>query len=66
MTIKITRQPGGYLAIVTPSPKLPAAWSTTKPMPRQALFEKLVEFGYHLQDIVDAFFFADAINHLEE
>jgi hypothetical protein len=60
MSIKIERVAGGYIATVTPSPKLPESWSTDHPMPASALRERLIELGYHIQDIVDALYFADA------
>lgn len=59
MSIRIERVQAGYTALVTPSPRLPAAWSTDEPMGSRQLTERLLELGYHLQDVVDAFTFAD-------
>jgi len=60
MSIRIIKSDAGYDAVVTPSPRLPTSWSTDSPMSRHALTDRLLELGYHLQDIVDAFFFADS------
>lgn len=60
MSIKIERNADGYIAVVTPSPKLPESWSNDHPMPARELRERLIELGYHMQDIVDAFYFADS------
>jgi hypothetical protein len=57
--IKITSEDGGYKAVVTPSPRLPTAWSNPDPLGWRDLTDRLLELGYHLQDIVDAFTFAD-------
>jgi hypothetical protein len=59
MSIKIERTDVGYTAVVTPSPRLNTAWSSEDPMTSRDLTERLLELGYHLQDIVDAFTFAD-------
>ena len=59
MSITITRTDGGYTAVVTPSPRLPTAWATDRPLPSDELTDRLLELGYHQQDIVDAFTFAD-------
>jgi hypothetical protein len=59
MSIKIERVDGGYTAEVTPSPTLPGRWRTVRPLSARELQEKLIGLGYHLQDIVDAFYFAD-------
>jgi hypothetical protein len=59
MSIKITKSNNGYNAVVTPSPRLPSEWKTEHAMGRRELTENLIELGYHLQDIVDAFDFAD-------
>ena len=60
VSIAIHRSAAGYSATVTPSPTLPAGWATERPIGREALIDRLVESGYHLQDITDALFFADA------
>ncbi len=59
MSIKIRREKERYIAEVTPSPKLPVIWETENPMNAKELIDRLLELGYHLQDIVDAFTFAD-------
>jgi len=60
MSIKIRRTVDGYQAEVTPSPRLSESWITDTPMTRDALIDRLVRTGYHLQDIVDALTFADS------
>ena len=59
MSIKIVSVDGGYTAVVTPSPKLPRTWMNDVPLTADALTDILIEMGYHLQDIADAFHFAD-------
>ena len=59
MSIKLTRTAEGYEAEVTPSPRLPTAWSSGLPLPQQEVIDRLVEFGYHMQDVADALQFAD-------
>lgn len=59
MPISIQEVPGGYLAIVTPSKYKDTTWSSDAPTPSQRLVEQLIELGYHIQDIADAFDKAD-------
>lgn len=59
MSIKVRREEEGYSAEVAPSPKLPAQWKTDKPLYSKNLTDRFLELGYHLQEIVDAFMFAD-------
>jgi hypothetical protein len=59
MSIKLTRTPDGYEVEVTPSPRLPTAWSSGRALPQQEVIDRLVEFGYHMQDVADALHLAD-------
>jgi hypothetical protein len=57
ITIRLTD--AGYEAEVTPSAYIPKTWKTDRPMRQQEVIDQLLELGFHLQDIVDAFQFAD-------
>jgi hypothetical protein len=59
MSIKLTRTPDGYQVEVTTSPRLPTTWSSGRPLPQQEVIDRLIEFGYHMQDVADALHFAD-------
>ena len=59
MPIKIHRLQDGYIATVTPSKYKNVSWSSEQPTPSKELIDQLLELGYHLQDIVDAFTDAD-------
>ena len=59
MPIKIRRVGDGYMATVTPSKYKDVSWSSVEASSSQVLLEQLLELGYHLQDIVDAFTEAD-------
>ena len=59
MPIKVHRVDDGYMATVTPSKYKDVSWSSVEPTASEVLVEQLVELGYHLQDIVDAFTDAD-------
>ena len=48
-----------YTAEVTPTPALSVAWVSPGPMNGADLIQKLLEIGYHQQDVVDAFAEAD-------
>lgn len=59
MSIKLVRTSDGYHVSVTPSPHIPAEWSSDGALSQQAAIDRLVEIGYHLQDVADALHFAD-------
>jgi hypothetical protein len=59
VSIKLTRTANGYEVEVTPSPRLPEQWLSDGTLSQEATIDRLVEIGYHLQDITDALFFAD-------
>lgn len=59
MSIKLTRTQSGYEVELTPSPRPPTIWSSGRALTKQDVIDRLVEFGYHLQDIADALHFAD-------
>lgn len=59
MPIKVSRTSDGYSASVTPSKYRPLSWKSPRPMTDTQLVEKLVEMGYHMQDIADALHEAD-------
>lgn len=50
---------GRYTASVTPSKFREGAWSTEDAVEPQTLIDRLIELGYHQQDIGDAFYDAD-------
>jgi hypothetical protein len=61
MPIHVERVSGKrYQADVTPSKYRDVTWSTSAPLPAQALVDRLFELGYHMQDIADALDEADA------
>lgn len=47
-----------YTAEVTPTGRMPVTW-ITGPMSGRDLIEKLLDLGFHQQDVVDALAFAD-------
>ncbi|MGH9169878.1 MAG: hypothetical protein ACRD0Z_03250 [Acidimicrobiales bacterium] len=59
MPIKIQRLDSGYVATVTPSKYRDVSWASDAVTSSDVLVEQLLELGYHLQDIVDAFTEAD-------
>jgi hypothetical protein len=59
VSIKLTRTATGYEVEVTPSPRLPEQWFSNGTLTQQETIDRLVEIGYHLQDIADALHFAD-------
>jgi hypothetical protein len=48
-----------YVVEVTPTEHMPVRWRWEGPMPGSEVLDTLLELGYHQQDIVDAFVFAD-------
>jgi hypothetical protein len=60
MPIKIVHVGAGkYTASVTPSKYRNLAWSTDAPVEPRTLIDRLLELGYHQQDIGDAFYEAN-------
>jgi uncharacterized protein Smg (DUF494 family) len=59
MTIHVEHASGGFLVTVMPTEHKTVSWTAAQPMTRDDLIEKLIELGFHLQDIVDALHFAD-------
>jgi hypothetical protein len=59
VSIKVTRTADGYEVEVTPSPRLPETWASNGTLTYEETEDRLVEIGYHLQDITDALYWAD-------
>ena len=47
------------MAEVTPTERMPVSWRSDGPMSGRDVIEKILELGFHQQDVVDALAFAD-------
>jgi electron transfer flavoprotein alpha/beta subunit len=59
MAIRITLRGTDYEAVVTPSDHMTVTWVSGGPMHGRDVITKLLELGFHQQDVVDAFAAAD-------
>jgi hypothetical protein len=48
-----------YSVVVKPSKYRQTEWSSDRPLTRRQVIDRLVEIGFHLQDIADALDVAD-------